>query len=48
MLKEAIGSEYDKATFMSCGPQEMMDLARTHAIAHGVTPEHFKTESFAS
>lgn len=48
MLREAIGGEYASTTFMSCGPQPMMDMARAHALANGVAGDHFKTESFES
>ncbi len=48
MLAGAIAGDYANITFMSCGPQAMMDLGRTHATSRGVAPEHFKTESFES
>jgi len=48
MLVDAIAGDYGNITFMSCGPQAMMDLGRDHALSKGVAPEHFKTESFES
>lgn len=47
-IADAASGDYGNITFMSCGPQEMMDLGRAHAMARGVAPEHFKTESFES
>lgn len=48
ILSDTISGDYANITFMSCGPQEMMDLGRAHALSKGVPPEHFKTESFES
>ena len=48
MLADTIAGDYADVTFMSCGPQEMMDLGRNHALSKGVAPEQFKTESFES
>lgn len=48
MLSKAIAGAYQDCTFMSCGPQAIMDLVGTHCRAHAVAPERIKTESFES
>jgi len=35
-----------QSTFMTCGPQAIMDLTTSYAQAHNVEPEQVKTESF--
>ncbi len=48
-LKEVLKNEdYGSMTFMSCGPEAIMNLAKTHALNMGVPPEQVKTESFES
>ncbi len=47
-IADAASGDYGNITFMSCGPQEMMDLGRAHALSKGVVPDQFKTESFES
>lgn len=48
MLVKILGGSYADSTFMSCGPQAIMDLAKDHALRHGVPEEQIKTESFES
>ncbi len=48
MLREFIGDRYGVGTFMTCGPQALMDLTSAHLLAAGVAPERIKTESFDS
>ncbi len=46
MLDRLVGDGYSDKTFMTCGPQEMMDMVTAHATAHGTAAAHVKTESF--
>lgn len=48
MLAKAIGGAYHDATFMTCGPQAIMDQTVAHLKAKGVDDAHVKTESFES
>ncbi len=48
MLTQILAGDYENSTFMSCGPQAIMDLAKDHALRHGVPEEQIKTESFES
>lgn len=48
MLAKVMEGAYRDCTFMSCGPQAIMDLTKLHALAHGVPAEQIKTESFES
>ena len=48
MLNKAIAGDYHNCTFMSCGPQAIMDLVDAHCKAHGVVSGQVKTESFES
>lgn len=48
MLTSIMEGKYEQTTFMSCGPQAIMDLARDHALKNGVPAEQIKTESFES
>jgi ferredoxin-NADP reductase len=48
LLTRAIGGVYGEATFMSCGPQAIMDLTVEHVKGANVPDEHVKTESFES
>lgn len=48
ILARALEGCHAEATFMSCGPQAIMDLTVEHAKRHGVADEHIKTESFES
>lgn len=47
-LAKAIKGAYAECTFMSCGPQAIMDLTSAHCKEHGVAAERVKTESFES
>jgi ferredoxin-NADP reductase len=47
-LAKAIAGEYGNTTYMSCGPQAIMDLTVAHMTKHGVPAERIKTESFES
>lgn len=47
-LVKAIGGDYQAATFMTCGPQAIMDHAAAHWRQAGVPEEHIKMESFES
>lgn len=46
MLSKVIAGAYAECTFMSCGPQAIMDLVSVHCKAHGVAETRVKTESF--
>lgn len=46
MFDRATGGHYTDKTFMTCGPQEMMDMVENHAVAQGSGVDHVKTESF--
>jgi ferredoxin-NADP reductase len=48
MLDKFIGEGYKDGTFMTCGPQELMDLTSEHLRAAGVDEKRIKVESFAS
>ena len=48
LLARAIESDYANCTFMSCGPQAIMDLTKVHALKNGVLEKDVKTESFES
>lgn len=48
MLAKAFQGQYADTTFMTCGPQAMMDLVVDHCLKHGVDAHHIKTESFES
>lgn len=48
MLKHIFGGNYANTTFMSCGPQAIMDLTKEHALKNGVPIEQIKSESFES
>ncbi len=48
MLQTAIDGKYAQTTFMTCGPQAIMDLVVNHLRREGVEPERVKTESFES
>ena len=48
ILMRSIENDYANCTFMSCGPQAIMDLTKSHALKHGVSENHIKTESFES
>ena len=45
-IAKAVGGHYAECTFMSCGPQAIMDLTKQHALQHGVSESQIKTESF--
>ena len=48
LLAEVIAQQYHKTTFMTCGPQPMMDMLMAHVAENGVAKEHAKQESFES
>lgn len=48
MLERFIDSRYQNATFMTCGPQALMDLCIFHTKKREVDDDHIKTESFES
>lgn len=48
MLLKAIDGAHHDATFMTCGPQAIMDQTVEHLRKHGVDEAHIKTESFES
>ncbi len=48
MMARFFDGHYGNCTVMTCGPQAMMDLVKSHCLAHDVPPEHVKTESFES
>ncbi|MCB9229713.1 MAG: hypothetical protein H6618_08890 [Deltaproteobacteria bacterium] len=45
MLDEVFG-DYQNQTFMTCGPQGLMDLVRDQVLAHGVDAGQMRSESF--
>ncbi|MCX6109203.1 MAG: FAD-binding oxidoreductase [Proteobacteria bacterium] len=45
-LAAAINGAYQTATFMTCGPQAIMDQTVAHLRGAGVEEAHIKTESF--
>lgn len=47
MLAEVIGDQCDDTTFMTCGPDVIMDMTVNYVMSKGVKPEHMKQESFA-
>lgn len=48
MLAATLAPYYKSATFMTCGPDEIMKKAQEHLLAAGVPAHRIKTESFAS
>ena len=48
MLTKAFAGTYGDATYMTCGPQAIMDATVAHLQARGVPAPHIKTESFES
>ncbi len=48
LLERAIDGTYEKGTFMSCGPQAIMDMTVAHLKARGVADHRIKLESFES
>ena len=48
MLARVVGSQCQETTFMTCGPDVMMNMTVDYVLANGVQPEHMKKESFAS
>ena len=47
-LARAIGADYHHATFMTCGPEAIMNHTVAHLKAKAVDDAHVKTESFES
>jgi ferredoxin-NADP reductase len=48
ILSRALEGSYGSATYMTCGPQAIMDLTVQHLKSKGVADEHVKLESFES
>jgi ring-1,2-phenylacetyl-CoA epoxidase subunit PaaE len=48
MLSKALEGTYGQSTYMSCGPQAIMDQTCAHLRQHGVAEDCIKTESFES
>jgi ferredoxin-NADP reductase len=48
LLAKAIGGDYTGTTFMTCGPQAIMDLTVAHVKGRGVEDGSIKLESFES
>ena len=48
MIERAVQSSYGATTYMTCGPEAIMDLTVAHLKKHGVEDRYIKTESFAS
>lgn len=48
MLGKALEGTYQDSTYMSCGPQAIMDQTCEHLRSRGVSEERIKTESFES
>lgn len=48
MIECVVSKDFLSSTFMSCGPNAIMDLTAEVAKSHGVPQEHVKTESFES
>lgn len=46
MLDQVVGNDYKDKTFLTCGPEAMMEMVVNHAVSKGVPPEHAMTESF--
>ncbi len=46
ILKDSLEGGYENKTYMTCGPQGLMDLVKNHLTKVGVTQEHIKLESF--
>lgn len=46
MLDRLMGNDYKDTTFMTCGPEQMMDMVVEHTRSQGVPEEHAMTESF--
>ncbi len=46
MLDQVVENIYDDKTFLTCGPESMMEMVVNHATSQGVAPEHAMTESF--
>jgi ring-1,2-phenylacetyl-CoA epoxidase subunit PaaE len=46
MLKKIINGEQNNMTFMTCGPEHIMDLTVATCRESGVPEQHIKTESF--
>ena len=48
MLEKVLGGHCQETTFMTCGPEVMMDTTVNYVLSKQVKPEHMKKESFAS
>ncbi len=46
MLRSVFSEDLSKTTFMTCGPQEMMDLSANFLKEQGVPPQCIKIESY--
>ena len=47
MIDKLVAGDYKDKTFMTCGPQAMMDMLKEHTAARGVPSHNFHMESFA-
>jgi ferredoxin-NADP reductase len=47
MIDQILNNKYDDTTFMTCGPEVMMEMVTQHAKSRGVPAERIHTESFA-
>ncbi len=46
MIADLMQGSYRNATYMTCGPKDMMELVKRHLLSCGVDPLDVKTESF--
>lgn len=46
MLDRLMENDYHDTTFMTCGPEKMMEMVVSHVLTRGVAKEHAMTESF--
>ena len=47
LLHKFFQGKYDKTTFMTCGPDAMMNLTKDHLLTNNVEESHIKLESFS-
>jgi ferredoxin-NADP reductase len=47
LLVKLVGSNFAGATFMTCGPESMMQQVKVDLLSSEVEPSHIKMESFA-
>ena len=46
MVSQLLKNDYKDKTFMTCGPEKLMEMVTTNALENGVSPESILTESF--